>query len=98
LTLTFRLSALRPNELSNETFEEWNRETGAKRPQERVRLKTKSAKVSGKRSATKRTRPRVVDASCQALIPTEAPVRVKPPLLNMHQAVDYLGLHYVLQG
>jgi hypothetical protein len=32
--------------ISNETFEEWNRETGAKRLPERVRRKTESAKKS----------------------------------------------------
>jgi hypothetical protein len=45
--------------ISNETFEEWNRETGAKRLPERARRKTKSAKKStGKKSPLKRTRPR----------------------------------------
>jgi hypothetical protein len=43
--------------ISNETFEEWNRETGAKQLPERVRRKTKSAKTSTtKKSARKRTR------------------------------------------
>jgi hypothetical protein len=32
--------------ISNETFEEWNRETGAKRLPERVRRKAKLAKKS----------------------------------------------------
>jgi hypothetical protein len=45
--------------ISNETFEEWNRETGAKRLPERVRRKTKSAKKStAKKSTAKRTRSR----------------------------------------
>lgn len=45
--------------ISNETFEEWNRETGAKRLPERASRKTKSAKKStGKKSPLKRTRPR----------------------------------------
>jgi hypothetical protein len=45
--------------ISNETFEEWNRETGAKRLPEHVRRKTKSAKISTvKKSARKRTRSR----------------------------------------
>jgi hypothetical protein len=43
--------------ISNETFEEWNRETGAKRLPERVRRKAKSAKKSTvKTSPRKRTR------------------------------------------
>jgi hypothetical protein len=43
--------------ISNETFEEWNRETGAKRLPERVRRKAKSAKKSTvKASPRKRTR------------------------------------------
>jgi hypothetical protein len=43
--------------ISNETFEEWNRETGAKRLPERVRRQTKSAKTStAKKSRRKRTR------------------------------------------
>ena len=40
--------------ISPDTFEEWNRETGAKRLPERVRGKKKS----GKKSAPKRTRSR----------------------------------------
>ena len=45
--------------ISNETFEEWNRETGAKRLPERVRRKTKSAKKStAKTSSRKPTRSR----------------------------------------
>jgi trimethylamine:corrinoid methyltransferase-like protein len=45
--------------ISNETFEEWNRETGAKRLPERARRKTKSAKKStAKKSTAKRTRSR----------------------------------------
>ena len=45
--------------ISNETFEEWNRETGAKRLPERASRKTKSAKEStGKNSPRKRKRSR----------------------------------------
>lgn len=45
--------------ISNETFEEWNRETGAKRLPERARRKTKSAKKStAKKSTAKGTRSR----------------------------------------
>jgi hypothetical protein len=45
--------------ISNETFEEWNRETGAKRLPERASGKTKSAKKSnGKNSPRKRKRSR----------------------------------------
>jgi hypothetical protein len=45
--------------ISNETFEEWNRETGAKHLPERARRKTTSAKNStGKKSPRKRTRSR----------------------------------------
>ena len=45
--------------ISNETFEEWNRETGAKRLPERAGRKTKSAKKStAKKSTAKRTRSR----------------------------------------
>ncbi|PYQ83835.1 MAG: hypothetical protein DMG02_33175 [Acidobacteria bacterium] len=45
--------------ISNETFEEWNRETGAKHLPERVRRKTKSAKKStANKSTAKRTRSR----------------------------------------
>jgi hypothetical protein len=40
--------------ISNETFEEWNRETGGKRLPEHVRRKRKSAK----KSTAKRTRAR----------------------------------------
>ena len=41
--------------ISNETFEEWNRETGAKRLPQHVRGKAKSAKKSTtKKSARKR--------------------------------------------
>jgi hypothetical protein len=39
--------------ISNETFEEWNRETGDKRLPERVRRKAKATK---KKSARKRKR------------------------------------------
>jgi len=47
--------------ISNETFEEWNRETGAKRLPERASRKTKSAKAkksTGKNSPRKRKRSR----------------------------------------
>jgi hypothetical protein len=45
--------------ISNETFEEWNRETGAKRLPDHVRGKRKSAKKStAKKSSRKRTRSR----------------------------------------
>jgi hypothetical protein len=45
--------------ISNDTFEEWNRETGTDRLPERVRPKTKStAKRRVKKSARKRTRSR----------------------------------------
>jgi hypothetical protein len=45
--------------ISNETFEEWNRETGAKRLPNHVRRKTKSAeKSTAKTSSRKRTRSR----------------------------------------
>ena len=45
--------------ISNETFDEWNRETGAKQLPERVRRKTKSAKKSTtKKSARRRVRSR----------------------------------------
>jgi hypothetical protein len=40
--------------ISNKTFEEWNRETGAKRLPERARRKKKSAGKSGA-SARRRT-------------------------------------------
>lgn len=43
--------------ISNETFEEWNRETGAKRLPEHVRREMKSPKKSAAtQSARKRTR------------------------------------------
>ncbi len=45
--------------ISDKTFEEWNRETGAKRLPEHVRRKTKSATMSsGKRSVKKRRQSR----------------------------------------
>jgi hypothetical protein len=45
--------------ISNETFEEWNRETGAKRLPERARRKTTSAKKStGKKPPREPTRSR----------------------------------------
>jgi hypothetical protein len=45
--------------ISNETFEEWNRETGAQRLPERLGRKTKSAKKStAKTSSRKPTRSR----------------------------------------
>ena len=40
--------------ISNDTFEEWNRETGAKRLPERVDRRTKSAKRSTARKSTAR--------------------------------------------
>jgi hypothetical protein len=43
--------------ISNDTFEEWNRETGGKRLPERVRGATKSA-TKPKPSRSKRTRSR----------------------------------------
>jgi len=45
--------------ISNDTFEEWNRETGTERLPERVRPKTKAtAKRRAKKSARTRTRSR----------------------------------------
>ena len=45
--------------ISNDTFEEWNRETGGKRLPERVRRQAKSVKKpTAKKSAVKRTRSR----------------------------------------
>jgi hypothetical protein len=45
--------------ISNETFEEWNRETGAKRLPDHVRRTTKPAKKStAKTSSRKRTKSR----------------------------------------
>ena len=41
-------------EISPETYEEWNRETGSRRLPERVKKKGKS-KVAAKRKATKRS-------------------------------------------
>ena len=38
--------------ISNDTFEEWNRETGAKRLPERVGRRAKSAKTSSARKST----------------------------------------------
>jgi hypothetical protein len=50
--------------ISNETFEEWNRETGAKHLPERVRQTTKSAKKStAKKSARKQARSRSATAA-----------------------------------
>jgi hypothetical protein len=40
--------------ISNETFEEWNRETGAKRLPERVRRKARTAKKSAAKIAANR--------------------------------------------
>lgn len=40
--------------ISNETFEEWNRETGAKRLPERVGRKRAAAKKTPKRRAAKK--------------------------------------------
>ena len=45
--------------ISNETFEEWNRETGGKKLPERVRAKSKSRAKSGSRPrAAKRAKKR----------------------------------------
>jgi hypothetical protein len=45
--------------ISNQTFEEWNRETGAKRLPERVgRKRSKAQKRSGTSSKRKRTAPK----------------------------------------
>ena len=41
-------------EISNETFEEWNRETGGKKLPERVKAKTKTTRKATKRKVTKR--------------------------------------------
>jgi hypothetical protein len=41
-------------EISNETFEEWNRETGGKKLPERVTAKTKTTRKATKRKVTKR--------------------------------------------
>jgi hypothetical protein len=43
-------------EISNETFEEWNRETGGKKLPERVKKKT--AKKTAKKKTTKKKRAR----------------------------------------
>jgi hypothetical protein len=44
-------------EISPETYEEWNRETGSRRLPERVKKKAKGKrKVATKRKATKRSR------------------------------------------
>jgi hypothetical protein len=44
-------------EISNETFEEWNRETGSKKLPERVRRKAKSkTRATKKRATSKRGR------------------------------------------
>jgi len=42
--------------ISNQTFEEWNRETGSKRLPERVGVKKKASKT--KRSVKRRRKPR----------------------------------------
>jgi len=42
--------------ISNETFEEWNRETGGKRLPERVSRKASARKASGRKAAPKRRR------------------------------------------
>jgi hypothetical protein len=42
-------------EISNETFEEWNRETGSKKLPERVKRKTKS-KTTATRKRARRSR------------------------------------------
>jgi hypothetical protein len=45
--------------ISNETFEEWNRETGGKHLPERVRPKAKARKAAKKRTTKKKTRRKV---------------------------------------
>jgi hypothetical protein len=40
--------------ISNETFEEWNRETGGKKLPERVGAKTKSSRTTARRRPTAR--------------------------------------------
>jgi len=42
--------------ISNETFEEWNRETGGKRLPERVSRKASARKASGRKAAPTRRR------------------------------------------
>jgi hypothetical protein len=42
-------------EISNETFEEWNRETGGKKLPERVKKKTAKKKTTKKKTAQKRS-------------------------------------------
>ena len=42
--------------ISNETFEEWNRETGGKRLPERVGRKASGRKASARKAAPKRRR------------------------------------------
>jgi hypothetical protein len=42
-------------EISNETFEEWNRETGGKKRPERVKKKTAKKKTTKKKTAQKRS-------------------------------------------
>ena len=41
--------------ISNETFEEWNRETGSKHLPERVRRRAKSATITSAKPKAKRT-------------------------------------------
>jgi hypothetical protein len=43
-------------EISNETFEEWNRETGGKKLPERVKRKTRSKKTTAKRKRARTRR------------------------------------------
>jgi hypothetical protein len=43
-------------EISNETFEEWNRETGGKKLPERVKKKTAKKKTTKKTKKTRRAR------------------------------------------
>jgi hypothetical protein len=42
-------------EISNETFEEWNRETGGSKLPERVKKKKKTTKKQKKKTAKKKT-------------------------------------------
>jgi hypothetical protein len=44
--------------ISNETFEEWNRETGGKKLPERVGRKTAGRKTTKKKTTRRRTRAR----------------------------------------
>jgi hypothetical protein len=50
-------------EISPETFEEWNRETGTARLPERVKSKTKRSKKAGKKNKATRSRQAVRSSS-----------------------------------